>query len=138
MKISDISFTLHSPPGPIPFYCNSIEISQVLLNLLNNAIDAIENTQKKEIHLTVEKDASTLIISIEDSGHIDPQHIPQIMEPFFTTKSIGKGTGLGLSISKSIVESHGGRLFLDMSSITTKFVIELPYSENTLPMEKSL
>lgn len=48
------------------------------------------------------------------------------MDPFFTTKPIGKGTGLGLSISKSIIESHGGKLYLDRTSQMTTFIIQIP------------
>lgn len=123
-----IQFSLHMHPQPIYIDCNSIEISQVIINVLNNAIDAVELLDKKEIKLTVTTDNKTVKIEISDSGKIDPSIISQIMDPFFTTKPIGKGTGLGLSISRSIVENHNGKLFVDPKSENTKFIIEIPVS----------
>lgn len=109
--------------------CRSVEISQVLLNLLNNAFDAISGMQEKWIRIeTIDRD-SYLEICIIDSGSGIPQDVrDKIMQPFFTTKEIGKGTGLGLSISKGIIESHGGKLSVDASHPNTCFVIILPKS----------
>lgn len=107
--------------------CRSAEISQVLVNLLNNAMDALEHAKRKVITLAVEKKKNWVRICVEDSGPGVPAAVAdRIFMPFFTTKDVGKGTGLGLSISKGIVEAHGGRIFLDAASPRTRFVIELP------------
>lgn len=110
----------------IIFFCNAVEISQVILNLLNNSIDAVESLPEKWISLTTNEDESHQYIYIEDSGTMDPKIINKIMDPFFTTKTLGKGIGLGLSISKSIIESHGGNFYLDTNNSHTRFCIKLP------------
>jgi PAS domain S-box-containing protein len=107
--------------------CNSIAISQVFLNLLNNAYQAIANQEVKWIRLTSRIEADQLILSLADSGPGVPKELrSRIMDPFFTTKAPGEGTGLGLSISKSILLSHGGGLHLDEAALNTTFVFRLP------------
>lgn len=110
--------------------CHSIEISQVLLNLLNNAYDAIERMPEKWIKIESFEGRDHVEIWVTDCGHGIPKNIQEkIMEPFFTTKEIGKGTGLGLSLSKGIIEGHHGKLYIDNQCPNTKFVIWLPKSQ---------
>lgn len=107
--------------------CRPTQISQILLNLLNNAFDSVKDRSEKWVRLSAKQLEDCLEISVTDSGPgIDPELQARIFEPFFTTKPIGKGTGLGLSISRGLVESHGGNLALDPSSKTTRFRILLP------------
>lgn len=107
--------------------CRAVEISQVLLNLFNNAYDAIEGLESRWIRVNILNHANTVQINVSDSGQGIPKEIKEkIMQPFYTTKEIGKGTGLGLSISKGIIESHRGKLFLDDQSLNTCFTIMLP------------
>lgn len=107
--------------------CRPIELSQVLLNLLNNAFDAIHDFPEKWITVEVETFEKHLHLSVIDCGHGIPLDIQEkIMQPFFTTKDVGKGTGLGLSISKGIIEAHGGKIFIDNRSPNTKITIALP------------
>lgn len=116
--------------GEIPdivFLCRNIQISQVLLNLLNNAFDAVSDSESKWVRLLVEDHGSKIIIRIQDSGKgVPPEIRNKIMMPFFTTKEVGKGTGIGLSISKGIIEDHLGSFYLDPAHPNTSFVIELP------------
>lgn len=108
-------------------YCRQTEISQVILNLLNNSYDAVLNLPEKWVELRVENKKDQLVISITDSGRgISKEVQSKIFQPFFTTKEVGKGTGLGLSISKGIVEAHFGKFYLDETSPNTKFVIQFP------------
>ena len=94
--------------------CSSIQISQVILNLLNNAIDAVESSFTKWISLEVNATSDFVIISISDSGPgVSPLIKSKLMQPFITTKPAGKGTGLGLSISKGIIEKHNGTIAFD-------------------------
>ncbi len=103
------------------------EISQVLMNLISNATDAVEPLSEKWIKISAIKQDKKAIITVTDSGRGIAQNIwDKIMNPFFTTKELGRGTGLGLSISKGIVESHDGHIFYDEKSANTRFVIELP------------
>jgi len=102
------------------------QLSQVVLNLLNNAFDAVQNVDEKLIELSSSLNEDKLLIEIQDSGEgIDLELREKILQPFFTTKDPGKGTGLGLSISRRIIEDHGGKLYLKDQKKTC-FVIELP------------
>ncbi len=106
--------------------CRRIQVSQVLINLLNNASDAITKTDKAWIQVEVISHNKKVRIEVTDSGPgIDDDIAERIFEPFFTTKDPGKGTGLGLSISRSLIEAHNGRLFVDQNCPNTRFVIEL-------------
>jgi two-component system NtrC family sensor kinase len=102
------------------------QLQQVLLNLLNNAIDAIG--KDGVIDLTTVSDNRTIEISIKDSGSGIPAAVQRrIFDPFFTTKGPGRGTGLGLSISYGIIEKMGGTLtFTSGENEGTTFVIRLP------------
>lgn len=107
--------------------CYPVQISQVLLNLLNNAYDAIEPLPEKWIQIQFNEHGDSVEISVIDSGKGIPLEVQaKMMQPFFTTKEIGKGTGLGLSISIGIIEQYKGKLFLDNSNPNTKFVVRLP------------
>jgi C4-dicarboxylate-specific signal transduction histidine kinase len=107
--------------------CRDIEISQVLLNLLNNAYDAVTDKEDKWVRIDVKETESAAIITVTDSGPGIPENIRnKITQPFFTTKELGKGTGLGLSISLGIVGAHQGNLTLDTHSSHTCFVVTLP------------
>lgn len=126
MKVLNIRFSSNIPDKPMIVFCNSAEISQIILNLLNNAIDAISVLNKRQIILSVTEKDHFYELSVEDSGIIDPAIVPRIMDPFFSSKPQGHSTGLGLSIGRAIAENHGGKLYLDMNSLHTRFVLELP------------
>lgn len=103
------------------------QLEQVLLNLLNNALDAVVDTENPWVQIHADSSENRARIRVTDSGLGIPKAIiGKIMEPFFTTKPVGKGTGLGLSISRNIMEDHRGMLQLDDKSSNTSFVIELP------------
>ena len=103
------------------------QISQVVLNLLSNAYDAVELLPEKWIRINTQKEGDWIKIRIIDSGPgIPPETLDKIMRPFFTTKEVGRGTGLGLSISHQIIRDHGGELTVDSSLANTCFVISLP------------
>ncbi len=104
-----------------------VQVSQVLINLLNNSIDALKEIDEKWITIHLWEKENRVLITVTDSGKgIPNDKAHKLMLPFFTTKEPGQGTGLGLSISKSIVEKSGGNLYLDTRSPNTCFVIELP------------
>ena len=108
--------------------CHSSEISQVIMNLLFNAHDAIENLPEKWIEVKTEGHGDYIEIRVTDSGKGIPENIVEkLMQPFFTTKEIGKGTGLGLSLSYDIVKAHGGELKVETKEGEgTTFIILLP------------
>jgi C4-dicarboxylate-specific signal transduction histidine kinase len=104
----------------------SIQLSQVFLNLIGNAADAISELDIRTIELSAELKDEAIVFSIADSGSgILPEVREKLFNPFFTTKEVGKGTGLGLSISKGIVESMGGTLTYDSARSNTTFCVTL-------------
>jgi PAS domain S-box-containing protein len=118
-------------PGAIPEVsvpCREVQIAQVLLNLLQNAFDAVVD-QKGErwVRLEVKNGDDSVALSVIDSGPGIPLELrSRIGEPFFTTKPVGKGTGLGLSLSKTIAEDHGGNLEYSEDHGHTRFSLVLP------------
>jgi len=93
--------------------CVPTQISQVILNLLVNAFQAVEAHRPEggRIWVRTRRDGADLLLEIADNGPgIDPVHFAKLFDPFFTTKDVGEGTGLGLSISHNIVAAHGGRI----------------------------
>ncbi|HAR43278.1 MAG TPA: hypothetical protein DCS07_11730 [Bdellovibrionales bacterium] len=126
MKGLGIEFQTEMPAHACPIVCNSGALSQVTMNLLSNAIDAVADRQIKEIRLCLIQKENSFEISVEDSGILDQAILSSIMEPFFTTKPIGKGVGLGLSVSRSLAEAHSGKLYVDTTADRTRFVLTLP------------
>ncbi|MCA9172691.1 MAG: ATP-binding protein, partial [Planctomycetales bacterium] len=109
-----------------PHPCFPAKLNQVVLNLVNNAIDACSSggrvtVRSRELGESVE-------IAVIDDGHgISSEHMSKIFDPFFTTKPVGKGTGLGLSISYRIIREHNGTIHVEPSrGGGTTFRISLP------------
>lgn len=122
-----VKFSHESSYPDLSVVCRSVEITQILVNLLNNAFDAVVDQDVKEIEVQIVNSPEFVEIAVLDSGKpISSDIRRKIMEPFFTTKAFGKGTGLGLSISQRIAQAHGGSLVLDDSSAATKFVLRIP------------
>ena len=107
--------------------CRDTQISQVILNLISNAKDAVLPLQEKWIKVILKQVENKAVLQVIDSGSgISLDIREQIFQPFFTTKDVGNGTGLGLSISTEIIKMHYGRLFIDQTVPNTCFTIELP------------
>jgi len=104
------------------------KIQQVFLNLLNNALDAMMDSEKKEIRIEVHDIGEFYEITFADIGcGVPRKEIQRIFDPFHTTKPVGKGTGLGLSICQSIVDDHGGKLSCESEpGKGTQFKILMP------------
>jgi len=115
-------------PGELPeVECAPAQINQVLLNLLSNAIQAIEHERGRIVVRTQALDRRVLIL-IEDNGKgIAAENLARIFDPFFTTKPVGQGTGMGLAISHQIIEQHGGVIrATSKPDVGTRFLIVLP------------
>lgn len=113
----------------IELKCNQVQITQILVNLINNSFDAIENQQsQKWVRIQTSVVESLVLIHIIDSGTgIDSKLAERIFDPFFTTKDHEKGTGLGLSIARTFANEHGGNLVLSVSPEgNTRFTLSLP------------
>ncbi|MFV0420727.1 sensor histidine kinase [Oleidesulfovibrio sp.] len=104
------------------------ELQQVFINLINNALDAMEDRRDGNLTITTRLQGNTAMISISDTGQGIPDTlINKIFDPFFTTKSVGKGNGLGLSICHGLITRAGGdiRVQSELHKGTT-FTVELP------------
>jgi C4-dicarboxylate-specific signal transduction histidine kinase len=127
MKNENISFHVDPISDDLEIYCRSVQISQVLLNLINNGCDAVLSLEDRWIRVLVERELDGVKISVIDSGPgIHENVLPKLFQPFFTTKAIGKGTGIGLSISKGIIDNHDGTISVDTNNKNTSFIIKLP------------
>ncbi len=133
MKLKDqsISFEVLSEEKDLRAVGREVQVSQVLVNLISNAIDAITDLNlspnaKKWIQLKISENPHFIFFTVTDCGNGIPESIlKNIMEPFFTTKAVSKGTGLGLSISRSIILEHGGTFEYNHQSPNTQFVFSL-------------
>ncbi len=118
--------------GKIPLVnCYASEINQVFMNILSNAVQAIEGTGNLWISSKpIQKaDRTEMVqISFQDTGKgMTAQTMEKIFDPFFSTKGIGQGTGLGLSISYGIIQSHGGEIFVKSQvGLGTEFIVQIP------------
>ncbi|MGE5086723.1 MAG: ATP-binding protein [Bacillota bacterium] len=125
-KNEGIKLVVRVEPGTV-VRCRSHQISQVLLNLLNNSCDAVQSSQDKRVTVEAHKVGDGVEVSVSDSGPGIPfERREKIMQPFYTTKEVGKGVGLGLSISQGIMQAHGGKIYLDQESPQTRFVFWIP------------
>lgn len=107
--------------------CDRHQIEQVLINLINNAADAIEADPDKWIKISADETDGAVVVRVSNSGPTISREIQEkLFTPFFTTKEVGEGTGLGLSISKGIVEDHGGSIAFVNDFPQTCFEIRLP------------
>jgi PAS domain S-box-containing protein len=115
--------------------CDRVQLQQVLLNLISNAIEAMSGVKERARELTIASisdEPDSVSIEVRDAGTgLDPEHAAHLFEPFYTTKA--EGLGVGLSISRSIVEAHGGRLCAVANAPHgTVFLFSLPVNEQVL------
>lgn len=131
IKKSNIELNINLNGEDPNIYCNPSQISQILLNLINNSIDAIKNSNPKWIRIECTIQNNFLLIEVIDSGKGIPVEIrDRILFPFFTTKQVGHGSGLGLSVSKGLAEANGGNLSLNPACENTSFIVKLPVDQS--------
>ena len=96
-----------------PIRCDRVQLQQVMLNLIVNAIQSMSGVEdgSRELHISTARiEPEGACVAVRDTGPgLRPESLPRLFEPFYTTKS--EGMGMGLSICRSIVEAHGGRLW---------------------------
>jgi PAS domain S-box-containing protein len=103
---------------------NELELEQVFVNLITNAVDAIAQLNDKWIKVDMKRSTGRVIVSICDAGSGIPAQIrDRLFEPFFTTKPVGEGTGLGLSIVKGILDDHRATIEIDQTRSNTCFLV---------------
>ena len=116
-------------------YSDPSQLEQVLINIIDNALDAIG--RNGEVAITTRKDGEGAAIVISDNGPgMDEATRQRIFDPFFTTKKVGEGTGLGLAICFSILEKLGGHIAVESTpGKGTVFTIILPHEPPVVPLE---
>jgi signal transduction histidine kinase len=118
--------------------CVSTQIGQVLLNLLVNAIQAVEAAGRNEgnrIRIATRAEPGWQVLEVIDNGcGIAPEAMPHLFDPFYTSKPVGEGTGLGLSISHGIITGHGGQIEVESTpGVGSIFRIRLPTPTDEVP-----
>ena len=119
-------------PGEIPeIWMKTGSIQLVFLNIISNALDALKKSERKEIHVDIDREGQFIRVTIRDTGcGIARKNLANIFQPFFTSKPPEEGAGLGLSICESIVDKHKGMIICESKLDTgTKFKILLPSKE---------
>ena len=107
--------------------CDSVEIEQVLVNLINNAIDAVKGQENAWVKLNCFEVGSQVVLQVIDSGlGLSKEVEAKLFQPFFPTKPVGEGTGLGLSIVKGILDEHKASISLNRAMPHTCFEIRFP------------
>ena len=111
-----------------PVVCSPSQVNQVFLNLVTNAVQAMENGAGT-LTLTTRSEDGGVALEVADTGKgIAEDVLPKIFDPFFSTKEVGKGTGLGLSVSYKIVQQHGGRIDVESTpGVGSRFTVWLPF-----------
>jgi PAS domain S-box-containing protein len=124
---SRVSLRTHLAPDLPGVSGDPVQLQQVLINLIMNGIEAMHSLTDplRELVIKSSRDHNEVFVQVQDSGTgLDPEQALHIFEPFFTTKP--EGIGMGLSISRSIIESHGGRLWAESNSKGARFQFTLP------------
>ena len=131
LKTSGASIALARPDREIWVVGGHVRLQQVMVNLLSNALDAMEDDPAPVIEISIAEEEDCCRIEVRDHGGGLPEdHKAQIFDPFFTTKSPGKGLGLGLSISYNIIKDFGGNLSTGShDGAGAVFIIELKRAE---------
>ena len=132
LESQDVTLQVELSDGLVDIRADRIQLQQVLLNLFNNAIEAMSAIDNRKHVLTVKSqslDSDTLILVQDTGSGIDPENIEKIFDTFFTTKP--HGMGMGLSICRTVIESHGGRLWASSDTAQgTTFYVTLPVGDS--------
>ncbi len=137
IKHNNINFSIEiAKDAPKKIVCKKQELIQVVTNIVNNAVDAFEETEikQKELKISVSGDNFMTNIVVSNNGPAIPKDVfDRMFEPFFTTKKAEKGTGLGLAISRQILKFMGGTIYVENKSAkhpTVDFIITIPMTYN--------
>jgi two-component system sensor kinase FixL len=126
---SDIVVKVELQPELPPLPIDKIQIQQVMVNLMRNAVEAVQQAKRRELKISTRLDGDFAAIAVADTGSGMPEDVAQrLFQPFVTTKS--QGLGMGLAICRTIVEAHGGRLWAERNpGGGTVFFFVLPVSD---------
>jgi len=124
-----VSVSTHFMEGLLPVVGDRVQLQQVVLNLVMNAVEAMSSVEGvRKLSINTDQNKSAILVAVCDSGPgIDPEQLDRVFEPFYTTKV--SGVGMGLSICRSIIGAHGGRLWIDVNEGGTVFQFTLPAAQ---------
>ena len=126
LRNHDVEVELNIEPGLPSIALDEDQFKQILLNLLNNSIDALESTARKKIRVEAFSRGERVVLRFDDNGP-GFSDMNRAFDPFYTTKPVGKGTGLGLSICYGIVKEHGGDIHaFNLEPRGARVTLELP------------
>jgi len=130
-KYANVNINMNLQENPPTLHVSLTELQQILLNLINNAIDAMEKTGGT-LNVSSELEGDYIVVEVADDGPGIPEaNIGRIFDPFFTTKPVGKGTGLGLSICYGIIKKMGGDIIVRSTmDVGTTFRVKIPIPKN--------
>ena len=130
-KFANVDINVNLQENPPILHVSQTELQQILLNLINNALDAMEKTGGT-LNVSSELEGDYIVVEVEDDGPGIPEaNIVRIFDPFFTTKPVGKGTGLGLSICYGIIKKMGGDIIVKSTmEVGTTFRVKIPISKD--------
>ena len=115
LTANGVSVETRLAEGLFPVEGDRVQLQQVVMNLILNAVEAMSTTEARPRDLLISTEqirSNDILVSVRDSGPgIDPAHLDRVFEAFYTTKS--SGVGMGLSVCRSIIDAHGGRLWAD-------------------------
>ena len=124
--VQSVDVQVYVEPGLPPVRMDRWQMVQGVVNILQNAADAMADLEQRSVSITARVDGKLLRIAISDTGPgISPADVDKIFEPFFTTKG-ERGTGLGLHITKQVIDEHGGTIDVQTGDCGTTFLISLP------------
>jgi C4-dicarboxylate-specific signal transduction histidine kinase len=113
-----VSVRTHLAAGLPSVWGDRVQLQQVVLNLVLNAIEAMGSVEERARMLSIrteQRGPEGILVAVHDSGPgVDPEHLQRVFDPFYTTKN--SGLGMGLSICRSIIDAHGGRLWADANA----------------------
>jgi PAS domain S-box-containing protein len=128
-RLQSVRLKWKPPKGSLPVRVDRIQIEQVLVNLLRNAYEAMAGNQSddRSVTIAVVRQADKIEVSVQDVGEgIDAENLERVFDAFYTSKP--SGVGIGLAISRSIIEDHGGRLWVEANpdrGVTFRFTVPL-------------
>ncbi|MEO0752065.1 MAG: ATP-binding protein, partial [Pseudomonadota bacterium] len=130
IEASGATLNRDMPDGALPVMAGQVRLEQVVLNLITNALDAMADSDAKDLRIALHRTPKTAVLSVSDSGTgiADPN---AVFEPFYSTKDLGasKGLGMGLALSHGIITRFGGTLTCRNLAHGAEFVVTLPLWE---------
>ncbi len=132
LRHQGVALNTDMPQTPVIVHGNAQRLEQVLVNLVKNALAAMEDSADKTLHIDIAETTSTAVLRVTDTGHgLGGRAMDDLQEPFHTTRASGEGMGLGLAISSAIVKEHDGTITATDTETGAMFALTLPLSQTS-------